>query len=160
MPAQGRLSIPTCSGKEREMMGRGGWKTALGILAAGVTLLGCFAPVIYGVYKVYDLGKQQVIALRIMEGPEKVYKTSIAVAEERGAKITARNDKELHFSVKSKDGLDGTVKVSTLPKGGSLLTLTMEKGKDPKAEREAIVSSVLSVCSKFGTQCTEEKEMQ
>jgi len=140
------------------MMGRGGWKMALGILTAGALMLGCFVPVIYGVYKVYDLGKQQVIALRIMEEPEKVYNTSIAVAEERGAKITAHNDKELLFSVISRDGLDGTVKVSGLPKGGSLLTLTMEKGKDPKAEREAIVSAVLSVCSKFGTQCREEKE--
>ena len=140
------------------MMGRGGRKTALGILAAGAMLLGCFAPVIYGVYKVYDLGEQQVIALRIMEEPENVYKTSIAVAEERGVKITTRNDKEMYLSAKSKDGPDAAVKVSSLPKGGSLLTITLEKGKDPKAERQEIVNLVLSVCSKFGTQCTEEKE--
>ena len=140
------------------MMGRGGWRTALGILTAGVMLLGCFAPVIYGVYKVYDLGRQQVIALRIMEEPENVYKTSIAVAEERGLKITMRKDNELFYSVTTRIGLDAAVKVSSLPKGGSLLTVTMEKGKDPKAEREAIVNSVLAVCSKFGTQCTEEKE--
>jgi len=140
------------------MMGRGGWKTALGILAAGVLLLGCFAPVIYGVYKVYDLGKQQVIALRIMEEPENVYKTSIAVAEERGVKITTRKDKELFLSTIAKSGLEADVKVSGLPKGGSLLTITLEKGKDPKAERQEIVNAVLSVCSKFGTQCAEEKE--
>jgi hypothetical protein len=139
-------------------MGRGGWKTALGILAAGVLLLGCFAPVIYGVYKVYDLGKQQVIALRIMEEPENVYKTSIAVAEERGVKITTRKDKELFLSTIAKSGLEADVKVSGLPKGGSLLTITLEKGKDPKAERQEIVNAVLSVCSKFGTQCAEEKE--
>ena len=158
MPVLGRLCMPTFSGKEREMMGRGGWKTVLGILAAGVVLLGCFVPVVYGVYKVYDLGRQQVIALRIMEGPENVYKTSIAVAEERGVKITTRDEKEMLISAKSKDGLDGTLKVSSLPKGGSLLTITLEKGKDPKAERQGIVNLVLSVCSKFGTQCTEEKE--
>src|SRR5512135_941605 len=140
------------------MMGRGGWKTALGILAGGAMLLGCFAPVIYGVYKVYDLGKQQVVALRIMEEPGNVYKTSIAVAEERGLKITSRKDNELFFSVITKLGLDADAKVSSLPKGGSLLTVTMEKGKDPKAEREAIVNSVLAVCSKFGTECAEEKE--
>ena len=140
------------------MMGRGGWKTALGILAAGVLLLGCFAPVIYGVYKVYDLGKQQVIALRIMQEPEIVYKTSIAVAEERGRKITTRKDKELFLSTIAKSGLEADVKVSGLPKGGSLLTITLEKGKDPKAERQEIVNAVLSVCSKFGTQCAEEKE--
>jgi hypothetical protein len=140
------------------MTGRGGWRTALGILTAGVMLLGCFAPVIYGVYKVYDLGKQQVIALRIMEEPENVYKTSIAVAEERGRKITTRKDKELFFSAIAKSGLEVDVKVSGLPKGGSLMTITLEKGKDPKAERQEIVNAALSVCSKFGTQCTEEKE--
>jgi len=123
-----------------------------------VLLLGCFAPVIYGVYKVYDLGKQQVIALRIMEEPENVYKTSIAVAEERGVKITTRKDKELFLSTIAKSGLEADVKVSGLPKGGSLLTITLEKGKDPKAERQEIVNAVLSVCSKFGTQCAEEKE--
>ena len=140
------------------MMGRGGRRTALGILAAGMMLLGCFAPVIYGVYKVYDLGKQQVIALRIMEEPENVYKTSIAVAEERGRKITTRKDKELFLSAITKSGLEADVKVSGLPKGGSLMTITLEKGKDPKAERQEIVNAALSVCSKFGTQCTEEKE--
>jgi len=140
------------------MMGRVGRKTALGILAAGVMLLGCFAPVIYGVYKVYDLGRQQVIALRIMEEPGNVYKTSIAVAEERGLKLTTRKDNELLFSVITRIGPEAIVKVSSLPKGGSLMTVTMEKGKDPKAEREAIVDSVLAVCSRFGTQCSEEKE--
>jgi len=141
------------------MLGRGGWKTALGILVTGAMLLGCFAPVIiYGVYKVYDLGKQQVIALRIMEEPENVYKTSIAVAEERGVKITTRKDKELFLSAVTKSGPEADVKVSSLPKGGSLLTITVDKGKDPKAERQEIVNAVLSVCSKFGTQCTEEKE--
>jgi len=140
------------------MMGRVGRKTALGILAAGVMLLGCFAPVIYGVYKVYDLGRQQVIALRIMEEPGNVYKTSIAVAEERGLKLTTRKDNELLFSVITKIGPEAIVKVSSLPKGGSLMTVTIEKGKDPKAEREAIVGSVLAVCSRFGTQCSEEKE--
>ena len=140
------------------MMGRGGWKTVLGILAAGGMLLGCFAPVVYGVYKVYDLGRQQVVALRIMEAPENVYKTSIAVAEERGVKITKHKDKELFFSAITKGGQEADVKVSSLPKGGSLLTITVEKGKDPKAERQEIVNSVLSVCAKFGTQCSEEKE--
>jgi hypothetical protein len=150
--------MPTFSGKEREMMGLGGRRTALGILAAGAMLLGCFVPVIYGVYKVYDLGRQQVIALRIMEEPENVYKMSIVVAEERGVKITARKDKELFLSAVTKGGPEADVKVSSLPKGGSLLTITLEKGKDPKAERQEIVNAVLSVCSKFGTQCSEEKE--
>lgn len=140
------------------MMGRGGWKTTLGFLAAGVVLLGCFVPVVYGVYKVYDLGRQQVIALRIMEAPENVYKTSIAVSEERNVKITARKEKELFFSAITKGGQEADVKISSLPKGGSLLTVTLEKGKDPKAERQEIVDAVLSVCKKFGTQCSEEKE--
>ena len=135
-----------------------GWKPISGSLLAGTMLLGCFAPVIYGVYKVYDIGKHQVIALSIQENPETVYKTSIAIADERGFKITARDDKEMLFSGTGRRGLEVTVKVSSMPKGGSRLTLTAEKGKDPKAEREEMVGSVLSVCSKFGTQCTEEKE--
>jgi hypothetical protein len=93
-----------------------------------------------------------------MEEPENVYKASIATSEERGVKITTRNDKEMYFSAKSKDGLDGALKVSSLHKGGSLLTITLEKGKDPKAERQGIVNLVLSVCSKFEIKCTEEKE--
>ena len=93
-----------------------------------------------------------------MAEPENVYKTSIAVAEERGVKITTRKDKELFLSTIAKSGLEADVKVSGLPKGGSLLTITLEKGKDPKAERQEIVNAVLSVCSKFGTQCAEEKE--
>ena len=139
------------------MMGRSGWKTASGILAAGAMLLGCFVPIIYGAYKVYDKGNYQVIALRIMQTPETVYKTAIATTEERGGKIDKRDDKEMLLTGKSRGGQDAIVKVSSAPKGGSELTITLEKGKDPKAEREEIVNLVLSVCSKLGTQCSEEK---
>ena len=158
MPVQKRLCILTFSGKEREMMGRGGRKTVLGILVAEVMLMGCFAPVIYGVYKVYDLGNHQVIVLSILETPENVYKTSTAIAEERNFKITKRDDKEMLITGITKRGLEATAKIAGMPKGGSRFTITAEKGKDPKAEREEMVNTVLAVCSKFGTQCAEEKE--
>lgn len=112
---------------------------------------------IYGAYKVYDMGHQQVIALNIMEEQETVYKVSLATAEERDFKVATRDDKGKSFSGKSRFGLDTTVKVSGLPKGGSRLTITVEKGKDPAVEREEMVDAVLSFCSKLGTRCSEEK---
>lgn len=135
-----------------------GWKNALGILAAGAMLLGCFVPIIYGVYALKDKGDQQVIEANIMDAPENVYKTVIATMEERGGKIDSRNDKDLSLTGKSKGGQDGTVKVSGLPQGGSKLSIALQKGKDPKAEREEIVNTVLSVCSKLGIQCSEAKK--
>ena len=140
------------------MTRRGGWKAAFGALMSMTMLIGCFAPVIYGAYKVYDIGKHQVIVLRIMDNPETVYKTTVLTAEERDFKIATRDDKQMVYSGKTRAGLDMTVKVSALPKGGTLMSITMEKGKDPEAEREGIVNAVLSVCSKLGTQCAEQKE--
>lgn len=135
-----------------------GWRMASGILAAGAMLAGCFAPVIYGAYKIYDKGQHQVIVLTVIEKPETVYQTAVAIAGERGFVVASRDDKKMVFTGKTRRGLDATVKVSGLPKGGSKLTTTVEKGKDPKTEREEMVDSVLSVCSKLGTQCAEEKE--
>jgi len=141
-------------------MRRDGWKTALGILAAGTILLGCFVPIIYGAYALYDKGDRQIIEANLMDTPENVYKTAVAAMEERGGKIAERNDKEMFLSGKSKGGQDGTLKVSGLPAGGSKLTITLEKGKDPKAEREEIVNTVLATCSKLGIQCSEQKEKE
>lgn len=134
------------------------WKPMLGILLAVTMLLGCFVPIIYGAYKVYDKGNQQVIVVRMMETPETVYKTAIATTEERGGKIDKRDDKEMLLTGKTKGGQEAILKVSSAPQGGSELTITLEKGKDPKAEREEIVNTVVSVCSKLGIQCSEEKE--
>jgi len=140
------------------MTRRGGWKAPFGTVLSMTMLFGCFAPVIYGAYKVYDIGKHQVIVLRIMDNPETVYRTSMLTAGERDFKIDTRDDKQMVYSGKNATGLDTTVKVSALPQGGALLSVTLEKGKDPKAEREGIVNAVLDVCSKLGTRCTEEKE--
>ena len=125
---------------------------------AGTTLLGCFAPVVYGVYKVYDLGNHQVVALRIDEKPEMVYKNAIVVAGVRGFKFTRRDDKQMLFTGITSRGPEATVKVTGLSGGESRMTLTVEKGKDPHVERQEIVDSVLSLCSRFGTRCREEKE--
>ena len=96
-----------------------GWKSALGILAVGALLLGCFVPIIYGAYSLYDKGNRQIIEANMMDTPENVYKTAVATLEERGGKITERNDKEMFLNGKSKSGQDGTLKVSGLPPGAA-----------------------------------------
>ncbi|MGE5248318.1 MAG: hypothetical protein ACM3L8_08225 [Verrucomicrobiota bacterium] len=135
-----------------------GWRPMSGILLAGTMLFGCFAPVVYGVYKVYDLGNHQVVALTIDEKPEAVYKSAIVVAGERGFKFVKRDDQQMVFSGISARGPEATVKVTGLPRGESRLTITVEKGKDVKLERQEIVDAVLGVCNRFGSHCKEEKE--
>jgi hypothetical protein len=137
------------------MARRDAWKMVSGILAAGSMLLGCFVPVVYGVYKVIDKKDQQVITVNMQEHPQAIYETAIATMEERGGKIDKRDDKELFLAGKSRSGQDATLKVSGLAEGGSVLTITVAKGKDPEAEREEIVNTVLSVCRKKGIACSE-----
>lgn len=134
------------------------WKPMLGTLLAGAMLLGCFVPVIYGAYALYEKSDRQVIKVSMMDTPENVYKTAIAATEERGGKIEKRDDKEMLLNGKTKDGQDATVKVTGLAKGGSDLTITVSKGKDPKAQRDELVGTVLSVCSKLNIQCSETAE--
>lgn len=143
------------------MKRRNCWKTISGILLAGAVLLGCFAPVMYGAYVIYDQQTHQVLTINIKAKPEDTYKNSIATIEERRvAKIVKRDDKEMLLTLERKNGLQATVKVSGLPKDASKLVITVEKGNDPKGEREEMVNTVLEVCSKAGVQCTEEKGKQ
>ena len=136
-------------------------KTISGILLAGAMLLGCFAPVLYGAYVIYDQKTHQVITINIKERPEDTYRNSIAIIEKRGAaRITKRDDEKMLLSLERKNGLSATVKVSSLPKDASKLVITVEKGKDPKAELEEMVNTVLDICSKAGVQCTEDKGKQ
>jgi len=108
------------------------------------------------VYKVYDLGKQQVIALRIMEEPENVYKTSIAVAQERGVKITKRKDDELFLSAITR--VDRRRCEGFQPaQGGSLLTLTWRRGR-PQNRTAGYRESVLASARSLGPSATEEKD--
>lgn len=40
----------------------------------------------------------------------------------------------------------------------SVITIALEKGTDPKAQREELVQSVMGACSKLKLECTEEKK--
>ncbi len=55
--------------KKREDLSR-----AVGILLVGVMMAGCFAPVVYGVYKVYEKGNQVILTVNVNEKPAVVYR--------------------------------------------------------------------------------------
>jgi hypothetical protein len=139
------------------MKRRGEWKAILGMLLAGALIIGCFVPIVYGVYKVYDKETEQVITLQVKEKPATLYATAIKTIEEKGTKITKRDDKTMTVSGERKDGIKGSLQVTPLPNEASALVITLEKGKDPAEERKAIVDTVLDVCSKLKMECTEDK---
>ncbi len=56
-------------------------------------------------------------------------------------------------------GLPGYLKVAPLAgEKTSVITIALEKGTDPKAQREELVQSVMGACSKLKLECTEEKK--
>jgi hypothetical protein len=122
-------------------------------------LAGCPVMIGYKAYKVYERGNQQIITINVKEKPDVVYAKAIAAIEERGVtKITKRDDKKMVLTVE-RGGLPGYVKVAPLAgEKTSSLTIAMEKGEDPKAQREELVQSVMGACSKLGIECTEEKK--
>ncbi|NNG47673.1 MAG: hypothetical protein HKM86_11235 [Deltaproteobacteria bacterium] len=140
--------------KKREVLRR-----AVGFLLVGVMLAGCPVMVAYGVYKVYEKGNQQIITVNVKEKPDVVYSKAIAVIEERGiTKITKRDDEKMVLTIERGE-LPGYVKVAQLAgEETSSMTIALEKGKDPDAQREDLVQSVLSACSKLGLECTEERK--
>jgi K+/H+ antiporter YhaU regulatory subunit KhtT len=113
----------------------------------------------YGVAKIYEKGNQQILTINVKEKPDVVYAKTIAAIEERGiTKITKRDDKKMVLTVERNE-LPGYVKVAPLAgEETSVLTIALEKGKDPKAQREEMVQSVMGACSKLGLECTEEKK--
>lgn len=139
------------------MNAKSGWKTVLVALLAGAAALGCFAPVIYGAYKVYDYQTNQVLTINIKATPEDTYRNAIATIEERGVtKIVNRDDKDLQFTVEKRDGLHATVKISRLREEDSKMVIKVEKGKNPQVEREELVNTTLQICAKAGVQCEED----
>jgi hypothetical protein len=131
----------------------------VGILLVGAMMVGCFVPIAYGVAKIYEKGNQQILTINVKEKPDVVYAKTIAAIEERGiTKITKRDDKKMVLTVERNE-LPGYVKVAPLAgEETSVLTIALEKGKDPKAQREEMVQSVMGACSKLGLECTEEKK--
>lgn len=140
------------------MKKRADLRRVVGYLLVGAVLAGCFVPVVYGVYKVYDKETQQVITIQIQEKPKAVYAAAIQSIEEKGTKITKRDDEKLTISGVRKDGLEGTMHVSPLPNDASALVIALHKGKDPAAERQTMIKVVQDVCTKLKLECKEEKE--
>ncbi len=125
-------------------------------LLLGVILAGCFVPVAYGVYVVYEDATSQVVTVRVKEKPDELYRVAIAAIEERKiSKITKRDDAKRIISVQ-KDDLAGYVKIDPLTARASTLTLHVQKGKDPEGERKLFLGYILDVCKRVGIECTEE----
>ncbi len=141
------------------MKKREDWKRAVGFLLVGAMMVGCFVPIAYGVYKVYEKGNQIILTINVKEKPDVVYAKAAAAIEERGiTKITKRDDKKMVLDLE-KGEQEGYLKVS--PMAGeetSVMTIALEKGKDPERQKEEMVQSVMSACSKLGLQCTEGKK--
>lgn len=131
----------------------------VGIVLVGAMLAGCFVPVVYGAYKVYEDANMLKITINVKEKPAVVFAKAAAEIEEKGKwNITERNDEKMVLDVK-KGEQEGYLKVSLLAGGKtSSMTIAVEKGEDPKAQKEQLVQSVLGACSKLGLECTEEKK--
>jgi hypothetical protein len=131
----------------------------IGYLLVGAMMAGCFVPIIYGGYKLYEEGNQIKITLNVKEKPAVVYAKAMQAIEEKGVtKITKRDDEKMVLDVQ-KGEQKGYLKVSPLAgTEASVLTIALEKGKDPKAEEKALVQSVQDTCTKLGFECTEAKK--
>jgi len=138
---------------------RSDFRNIVGFLMLGAFLAGCFVPIIYGGYKLYEEGNQIKITVNVKEKPAVVYAKSIQAIEEKGVtKITKRDDEKMVLDVQ-KGEQTGYLKVSPLAgTEASVLTIALEKGKDPKAEEKALVQSVQDTCTKLGFECTEAKK--
>jgi len=131
----------------------------VGYLLVGAMMAGCFVPIIYGGYKIYEEANQIIITLNVKEKPDVVFAKAASAIEEKGVyKITKRDDKKMVLDV-AKGEQKGYLKVSPLAgEETSVLKIALEKGKDPEAEKEALVQSVNAACSKLGLECTEQKK--
>jgi hypothetical protein len=140
--------------KKREDLRR-----VVGFLLVGAMMAGCFAPIIYGGYKIYEKGNQVILTVNVKEKPDVVYAKAAAAIEEKGTtKITKRDDKKMVLDLERGEQ-KGYLKVAPLAgEETSVMTIALEKGKDPKAQQEELVQSVMDACSKLGLQCTEEKK--
>ena len=140
------------------MKGRNCWMSRLGIPLAGMMLIGCFVPVAYGVYKIYDTGNHEVLVINVKENPATLYKVTLQTIQDRKiTKITKRDDKEMVITGES-EKRQVTVKINPLPKDYSQVIISLEKGPDPKRQRELAVSAIMDVCKTVGMECTEQKE--
>jgi len=134
------------------------WKQAVGILMVGAMMAGCFVPVIYGGYKLYEDAHQVKITLNVKEKPAVVYAKATESIEEKGVvKILKRDDKKMVLDVQKGEEKGYLIVAPLAGEETSVLTIALDKGKDPKAQEEELVNSVMAACSKLGLECKEKK---
>jgi hypothetical protein len=145
--------------REERMKIRSGYRNIVGLLMLGAFLAGCFVPIAYGVYAVYEDATKIKVTVNVKEKPEVVYEKTLALIKQRGvAKITKEDAKEMEaFGVK--DGQPASMKVTSLRGGESAtLTLTQVKGKDADQQKKDMENLVLSSCKEMGLTCTKEEK--
>jgi hypothetical protein len=125
----------------------------------GAMMAGCFVPVAYGVAKIYEDANQLKVTINMEAKPDVAFAKTAAVIEEMGTwQITKRDDKKMVLEGKKGDQ-KGYMKVSPLAgEETSVMMIAVEKGKDPEAQKKALVKTIMDSCSKMGLQCTEEKK--
>ncbi|MGB7970684.1 MAG: hypothetical protein WCF31_01815 [Candidatus Deferrimicrobiaceae bacterium] len=135
------------------------WSRIVGILMVGAMMAGCFVPIIYGGYKLYEDANQVKITLNVKEKPDVVFAKAAAAIEEKGVtKIAKRDDKKMVLDLERGEQ-KGYLKVAPLAgEETSVMTIAMDKGKDPEAQKKELVQSVMDACTKLELQCTEAKK--
>lgn len=138
---------------------RSDFRNIVGLLMLGAFLAGCFVPVAYGVYAVYEDATKIKLTINVKEKPEVVYEKTMALIKQRGVvKITKEDAKEME-AYGIKDGQPASLKVAKLRGGeSSTLTLTEVKGKDPEKQKSDMENLVLSSCKEMGLTCTKEEK--
>jgi hypothetical protein len=138
-------------------------KPAIGMLLAVFLLSGCFAPIIYGGYKLYESATHVGVAVNIKKPAPEAYAAVVQSIEQKGAyTILSRDDQKMVLSVQSaqQKEIKGTAKVSELTPESSRLEIVLDKqeGIDSKVQQKALVDNVLAVCAQLGIECSEEKK--
>jgi hypothetical protein len=145
--------------REERMKIRSDFRNIVGLLMLGAFLAGCFVPVAYGVYAVYEDATKIKITVNVKEKPEVVYDKTLALIKQRGkAKITKEDAKTMEI-FGTVDGQPASAKVASLRGGESAtLTITEVKGKDPEQQKKDMESLVLDSCKEIGLTCTKEEK--
>jgi hypothetical protein len=135
------------------------FRNIVGYLLVGAFLAGCFVPVAYGVYKVYEDATKITVTVNVQEKPEVVYAKSLALIKQRGlVKITKEDAKAMEV-YGTKDGQPGSMKVESLRRGkAATLTFTQVKGKDPEQQKKDMESLVLDSCKEMGLTCVKQEK--
>ncbi|MGZ8463194.1 MAG: hypothetical protein ACXWWT_10165 [Candidatus Deferrimicrobiaceae bacterium] len=130
-------------------------KRVFGILLAGCLLAGCFVPIIYGGYKLYESATMIGLSMDVKMPAPDLYAKAIATIEKRGiTQITKRDDKKMVLEL-DKKGQKGSLAVKEVTPETSQLNIMAEKLKDidKKVQEKELVGTVEAVCQEAGIVC-------